>query len=364
MKLSVGVLVCILALLVIPRPVHASGLRSDKTQTPQPSAERVMFADSTGRQVEVPSKITKISASGSLAQTFLLAIAPDLLCTITAPFPQSEAEFLPEYVLKLPVVGQFYGAANLNLEEIAAIGPELVIDIGEPKNTASEDMEGITKAVGIPALHITGTLNSTADAFRTLGRLLGRQEKGEALARYCEKNLEIIDQIMAQVGDNKKSVLYCLGKQGQNVLAFGSFHAEVVDRLADNQAVVANPTSRGTGNETNMEQLLLWDPEVILFGYDSVFGTVGTDPAWRQMRAIRNGAYFEVPLGPYNWMGAPPSINRYLGMLWMVKLLYPEYAQFDLYTEAAEYYRLFYSHDLSQERFNALIANSIGRSGL
>ncbi|MDR1301144.1 MAG: ABC transporter substrate-binding protein [Treponema sp.] len=347
----------VLSLLVSCKPK----VQSVSTTEARPAS--VLFTDSAGREVTIPAQITRLVPSGTLAQMFLLAIAPDMFCAISSAYPEDVVEFIPEYVLQLPVVGQFYGADNLNLEEIAAIGPELVIDIGEPKESIAEDMDAISAAIAIPAIHITATLQSTPQAFRTLGKILGREEKGEALAAFCEKTLSRSQELMAQVGDNKKPVLYCLGQSGLNVIARGSFHAEVLDYLTLNQAVVANPASRGTGNETDLEQLLLWDPEVIIFGPGSVYGTAGSDPTWRQLKAIRNRTYYEIPFGPHNWMGMPPSINRYLGLIWLEKILYPEYpqvAQFDLYTEIATYYRLFYDYELSREGFEKLTANSLG----
>ena len=53
-------------------------------------------------------------------------------------------------------------------------------------------------------------------------------------------------------------------------------------------------------------------------------------------------------------MGFPPSVQRYLGMLWMAKTLYPEAADYDLYEEVKTYFRLFYHCDLTQEQFNDL----------
>jgi iron complex transport system substrate-binding protein len=129
--------------------------------------------------------------------------------------------------------------------------------------------------------------------------------------------------------------------------------------MADNRAVVDNPAARGTGNEANFEQILLWDPELILFGPGSVYDTAAKDPAWRELEAIKSGAYYEVPMGPYNWMGGPPSINRYLGMIWLGKVLYQEYADYDLYEEIAEYYRLFYGRELTREEFARLTARSL-----
>jgi iron complex transport system substrate-binding protein len=289
---------------------------------------------------------------------FLLAIAPDLLCAVSGDYTPEQAVFIPAEVLKLPQVGQFYGSRNLNLEEVAALGPDIFIDIGDPTKNIIEDMDGITRATAIPAVHVTATLDLTPEAFRILGRLLGREEKGEALAAFCEKTLAAAEDIMVRT-DRRKSVLYCMGKGGLNVLAVGSFHAEVLTMMTDNRAVVDNPASRGSGNETNLEQLLLWDPELILFGPGSIYASAGSDPAWRQMRAIRSGAYYEVPAHPFNWMGSPPSINRYQGMLWLGALLYPEYAHYDLYTEMAEYYRLFYGYELSRVKYDELTRNSL-----
>ena len=319
----------------------------------------VLFTDSAGREVAIPPVVTRVAPSGTLAQMFLLAIAPDLLCALSSAYTPEQAEFIPPYVRDLPVTGQFYGGSNLNLEEIAAIGPEILIDIGDPKDSVAEDMDAISAAIAVPAVHITATLRTTAAAFRTLGKLLGREERGEALALFCDRTLAEAGDLVERLGDRKKSVLYCTGRVGLNVLAAGSFHSEVLDYLADNRAVVDIPSSRGSGNETSLEQLYLWDPELIIFAPGSVYETAGADPAWRQLRAIGGGAYYEVPQGPYNWMGSPPSINRFPGILWLEKLLYPEYTNFDLYEETAEYYRLFYGYDLSRGRFAALTANSL-----
>ncbi|AEF81750.1 ABC transporter substrate-binding protein [Leadbettera azotonutricia] len=318
-----------------------------------------LFTDSAGRTVKLPQNIRRIVPSGALALMFLQAIAPDMICAIPSAFTAEQGEFIPQSLQKLPIVGQFYGAANLNPEEIAAIGPDIIIDVGEPKDTIAQDMDSISASIAIPTVHITATLESTPEAFRMLGVLLDRQAQGNALADFSQRTLDSAQGIMNRVGNNKKAVLYCLGKGGTNVLAAGSFHAEILDWMTNNQAKVDNPASRGSGNETDLEQISLWNPEIILFGADSVYAQAASDPAWKQLRAIKNGAYYEVPQGPYNWMGSPPSINRYLGMLWLGTILYPEYVQYDLYTEAAEYYKLFYGYTLSQERFNRIMVNSI-----
>ncbi|MDR2088458.1 MAG: ABC transporter substrate-binding protein, partial [Clostridiales Family XIII bacterium] len=184
--------------------------------------ETVSFTDSVGRVVEVPAEISRVSPSGALAQMYLVSIAPELLVTVASEYAEEDMKYIPSALGELPVVGQFYGSDDLNYESIAAIGPEIVIDVGEPKKTIVEDMDGITEKLAIPAVHVTATLAGAPEAFRTLGKLLNREEKGEALAAYCEKILARTDEIMERVGDDKVSVLYCLGDAGLNVLAASS----------------------------------------------------------------------------------------------------------------------------------------------
>ncbi|MDR1204454.1 MAG: ABC transporter substrate-binding protein [Peptococcaceae bacterium] len=349
------------AILLAPLAACSGGNDNGRTAEARPAsaAETVPFTDSAGRLVDIPANITRISPSGALAQMFLLAAAPDLLVTIASEYAEDDRKYIPSNVAELPVVGQFYGSENLNLESVAVIGPEIIIDIGDPKDTIAEDMDSITKNLAVPAVHITAALRSTPEAFRTLGKILNREAQAEELAEYCERVLAQTDDIMARAGGGKISVLYCLGDAGLNVLAAHSFHSEVLDYVTDNRAVVDEPSSRGSGNETDLEQISLWNPEVIIFAPNSVYGDVAGDPVWRQIDAVKNGKYYEVPSGPYNWMGSPPSINRYLGMIWLTKILYPEAADFDLYAQTAEYYRLFYHYELSREAFDALTARSL-----
>jgi iron complex transport system substrate-binding protein len=124
-------------------------------------------------------------------------------------------------------------------------------------------------------------------------------------------------------------------------------------------AVVKDISSKGTGNPVDMEQIVLWDPDVIVFAPDSVYSSVAGDKTWQKLTAIKNGKYYEVPMGPYNWMGFPPSVNRYMGMIWITQLLYPDKAEYDLYKETAKYYELFYHSKLTEDQYKALVANSI-----
>jgi len=327
--------------------------------TEEPASETMQFTDSTGRTVELPANITKVAVSGPLAQIVLFALCPDKLVGVASAWDATAEQYLKTEYYNLPEIGQLYGGkGELNLEALLASGAEVVIDVGEPKETIAEDFDALEEQTGIPFVHITATMTTMGDAYTKLGELLNMPEEAKVLAEYCTKvydrTLEIVNS------DEKANVVYCLGDTGLSVIAKGSFHADVIDLLSNNLAVVDSPSGKGTGNEIDLEQLLIWNPDVILFAPGSIYQSAGKDAAWQQLNAIKNGTYYEVPFGPYNWVGFPPSVQRYLGMMWMAELLYPDTAQYDLYSEVAEYFKLFYHSDLTQAQYDTLVQNSIG----
>ena len=348
MKRIVTLLLAVLMLLGVSGTAVAEGEPATRT-----------FTDSVGRTVELPSKIDRVAVSGPLAQIVLFALCPDRLVGIASPWDETAAKYFDTKYYELPVLGQLYGGkGELNLETLLASGAQVVIDVGEPKKTIVEDLDALQEQTGIPFVHITALTASMGDAYRKLGELLDMPTEAEALAAYCDKVYAQTVEIAGAV--EKKNLLYVTGDQGLNVIAQGSYHAEIIDLLSNNLAVVESPSSKGTGNEVDMEQILLWDPDVILFAPESIYADVKNRPEWQAVTAIRNGTYYEVPFGPYNWMGFPPSVQRYLGMLWMSELLYPEAAQLDMFAAVQEYFELFYHCKITREQYDALMQNSLG----
>ena len=333
---------------------------AEQEQESETKSKTVIFTDSTGREVEVPSDITKIAPSGPLAQIVLFAVAPEMLVGLSSEWNPGDEQYIAADYYNLPVLGQFYGKGELNLEEVVRVDPQIIIDIGEAKSTIVEDMDGIQEQLNIPTVHIDASTSTMGEAYRMLGDLLGKKEEAEAIATYCDDVYKNTRDIMAKVGeDGKAKLIYSLGKDGLNVLAKGAFQAEIIDMVSNNIAVVEDISNKGTGNPVDMEQLILWDPDIILFEPGGAYSIAGDSETWQQLKAIKNGNYYEVPMGPYNWIGSPPSVNRYMGMIWSTQLLYPEQAQYNLYEETAKYYKLFYHCDLTQEQYEELVADSI-----
>ena len=354
MKKTLSVLLAVMMIAALA--LTGCGQNTEPQTNEQPTTRT--FTDSLGREVTLPTDLTKIAISGPLAQIVVFAIAPEMMVGIANEWSQEAKDLIPGEYYTLPLLGQLYGGkGELNLETLLQSGAQVVIDVGEQKDGMADDLNALQEQTGIPFVHIDCYTATMGDTYRALGTLLGKETEGNALAEYCDGILTRTKEIAGSV--EKANLLYCLGDKGQNVIAQGSYHAEVIDLLSNNLAVVESPSSKGSGNEVDLEQILAWNPDVILFAPDSIYETVGDDAAWQNVTAIKEGNYYEVPNGPYNWMGFPPSVQRLLGMMWMAKILYPEAADYDLYPAVAEYFKLFYHTELTEEQFNALTAHSV-----
>lgn len=360
MNKNVKRLLALVLALVMSLSLFACGQKQqeDKTDDGTQTETTRVFTDSCGREVTVPADIQKIAVSGPLAQMVVFAIAPDKMVGVANAWDESAKAYFDAKYLELPLLGQLYGGkGELNLETLLAAEPDVVIDVGEPKDSMAEDLDALQEQTGIPFVHIDAYLASMDDTYAMLGDLLAMPNEAQGLADYCRYAYDKVKAIADSV--EKVNLLYVTGEEGLNVIARGSYHAEVIDMLCNNLTVVDEPSSKGTGNEVDMEQILNWNPAAVIFAPGSIYSTVADNENWQTIPAIKDGRYYEVPMGPYNWMGFPPSVQRILGMQWMAKVLYPDAADYDMYETTQTYFQLFYHCDLTAEQYAALTAHSL-----
>ncbi|KOP72036.1 hypothetical protein AMS60_22515 [Bacillus sp. FJAT-21945] len=331
----------------------------EKAKQPEEQTTR-KFTDSVGREVEIPANITKIAPSGPLAQMVLYSIAPKKLIGWARKPGEAEAKYFDQKILNLPTFGMFYGD-TFNLEALIAAKPDVIIDIGEAKKTVKEDMDEIQKSTGIPTIFVEAKLDTIPQSYQILGDILNEKEQAEALSSYSEAAINDAKEISSSIPEKEiVTLFYGIGDNGLNTNGKGSFHAEIFDFVGvENVAVLDQAASKGGGNEVSMEQLLFWQPEVIIFAPDSVYEEVTAgDPLWKDLKAVQTGNIYEVPEGPYNWLGFPPSVNRVLGMKWLGNLIYPNLYTYDMIKETKEFYRMFYHYDLTDEEAGELLSRS------
>ena len=367
MKKTLALLLALLMLFSLaacgtaePTPAPAVTEQPAATEAPaeEPAAETVTFTDSSGREVELPANITRIAPSGPVATMILAAFAPEKLVCAGTDISENQIPYLYDGIAGLPVTGQLYGGkATLNLEELLATGAEVIIDLGDFKSSIADDLTALQEQTGLPCVFIEADLAHMADAFRSLGAILGKEERGEKLAGLVEETMTMAAENRAKISEEEMiSVLYSSGADPLGTNAEGSSQAQVLGIIgAKNAVVVEDVSSKSGGNMINMEQLYNFDPDVILVTDAAALEIIETEAAWQELRAVQSGEVYTVPCDPYCWMSAPPSMNMILGVWWLGNLLYPEVYDYDMTAKAQEIYKTLWNYDLTAEEAAAML---------
>jgi iron complex transport system substrate-binding protein len=296
--------------------------------------------DGAGRAVPVPERVERVFPAGPPAAIFLYTLAPELLIGWPRANRPEEREFLLPDVGGRPEVGRITGRGNTaNLEVVLALKPDLILDVGSVTPTYVSLADRVQQQTGIPYALLDGRFDGIPLAYRTLGALIGRREQGEALANSAEGTIKTITQRVDTIAlERRPRVYYARGPRGLETGLGGSINVETIELVARN---VAGGTRGGLAN-VSIEQVLLWNPDIIVTIDQDFVATVLSDPAWAPVAAVRARRVHLSPKLPFGWVDFPPSVNRLIGLWWPGKILYPDLFPEDLRALTREFYTRFY----------------------
>ncbi len=313
--------------------------------------------DSAGRRVEVPERITRVLAAGPPASVLLYVLAPETMIGWSrAPRP-AELAYLQPAVRSLPETGRLTGRGDtLNVERLIAEKPDIVVDFGTIGETYRSLADRVQAQTGIPYLLIDGRFGATPAALRLLGDILGVQPRAEALARSAERTFAAVDRVMGIVPAGRRPRVYLArGAAGLESGAQGSINTEIIERVGAIN-VVEGLREKGGLVTVSPEQVLAWAPGVIITLDPAFADHARIDPVWRPVPAVAEGRIYLAPGLPFGFVDAPPSVNRLIGLTWLLHKLYPEAATGDLRADVREFYRLFYQVDVTDADLDRLLA--------
>jgi iron complex transport system substrate-binding protein len=108
------------------------------------------------------------------------------------------------------------------------------------------------------------------------------------------------------------------------------------------------------------EQLIAWAPDTIITLDRSFLQTVAQKPEWKPIPAVTVGRVFLAPNLPYGFIDTPPSLNRLIGLTWLLHTFYPDKAPGNLREQVRSFYHLFYQVDLNDVDLSRLLDRSGG----
>lgn len=103
-----------------------------------------------------------------------------------------------------------------------------------------------------------------------------------------------------------------------------------------------------------MENLLSWQPDIILVQDAVTAQYLREDPVWQGVKAVAEQRILFLSGLPFGWLDAPPGINRLLGLRRLHARLDPK-IETHFKTDMQRYAELFWHTSLSDAQFQQLV---------
>lgn len=302
------------------------------------------IVDMTGRKLAVPDRIERVFGSAPPLNVLLNAVAPEKMIGLSFKIEEPAKKFFPPQLQGLPVVGGIFGLGQqMNPEAVMALKPDLALAWKSPFVDQAKIEDAFGK-MGVPVVFITlDTLADWPRALRFTGKLLGHETTGEAEAAYVEKALAKLKATVDKIPEKQRPrVYYAEGQDGLSTDCNHSFHTEAIELAGGYNVYRCEPKDHVGMEKISLEQVLAFDPEIIIVQDRSALAAIRSDARWQGVRAVKNGRVHLVPRWPHNWVDRPPSALRALGAQWLANLFYPKRFSFDVHKETRDFYRLFF----------------------
>lgn len=245
-----------------------------------------------------------------------------------------------------------------NVEELLTMRPDVVFQWAG----RGEDLLAPMESVGLTVIGVEyGTQERLEDLLDIKGLTVGDADKAARIIDYHHATMDEIARKAQSTADaDRPRVLYFLRYAEQLRVAGADTYNDFYIDLTGGTNVAAGKMA--DFYDVNAEQIIAWDPEVILLGgFDgAVPADVYNNPLFRSVTAVVDRRVYKVPLGGYRW--DPPSHESPLMWRWLANLLHPDVFDYDVRAEIGDVYDWLYGYSPTSADVDGVLRLEINRS--
>lgn len=307
------------------------------------AAARYSVKDLASRTVNVPSKPQKISCLHPIPSYMVWRLSPGKLISIDMVFktrlylmPDSEIARLKS----LPVTGVYF--KGMNREQMLMLKPDVIVSMTKDPNLDREEQEYMAPVVAVSK----DELSDYETSFRFIGKLVGNEKEGNALADYWRDTIHKITSITDKIASDKRVKVYYASHDGvKSTVGPKTVMASIV-RMAGGITlydVVTNPVASSAEDEhilIGMEEILRWNPDVIITKTASERDEILSGAEWKPIPAVKNRRVYASL--KYETLDGLQSL---MGLLWTAGILHPDKFKINFVEETKSFYSKFYCYE-------------------
>jgi iron complex transport system substrate-binding protein len=178
----------------------------------------------------------------------------------------------------------------VNIESVISLKPDIVI-VWAHQTEAIRALE----ERGVPVFGVF--IEKKEDVYTeiaALGKLTGREKRGEQLIKYTKSEISRIEKQVKSVPSSGRPDVYYMWAQGNLETSCGGSTVNDLINLAGGRNVCSHiPREHMV---VNMENLLSWNPDIVVMWYNEKKDPVHIlhDPQWQTIKAVKEGKVYEL----------------------------------------------------------------------
>jgi iron complex transport system substrate-binding protein len=304
----------------------------DRTVTVPRPIERIVstFPSLTRLTVELGG-IDKLVGASKYMTTLFTPSCPDSKMLMLWAYPELK---------ELPDVGSY---SEPNLEQIVLLKPDVVfVDVRlSPAQANTIQTSTGVPTVGLPVGQSYEGEGGSFDGYRLAGKVIGKEERAEELISFINEEFDKVRVITSEIpGDERVRAYFCFSGITR---PFETVPGGIIEKAGGIN--VAAGSGFGMGTPTTKEQIIDWDPEIILIHClkcATEKGIVLNDPVLQSVNAVNNGTVYCTKGG---WYGYNPATGV-TEVPYMAKLFHPDkFEDMDMEEEGNRILERFYGVD-------------------
>lgn len=316
----------------------------------QPATRKV--TDMAGREVVLPARIERVVTLGSLpvlnSFVFTMGEARTIVNGL-ADFAQ------PHWKYQNVFAPQLAGQPTMQLpnrepqvEAILQAQPDVVL-------TLHREAVDRLAALGLRVIYLSWREPEDVKACMTLmGQVFGKPDVAMAYQRWFEGTLATIRAGLEGLTDSQRPrVLYLQPDTLTQPRLIAEWWIPAAGGIS-----VTNDGRRTESRSFSLEQVLAWDPDVMILTTPQAVRLVRSERAFAGLRAVRSGRLHVAPVGAHTWSNR--TAEQPLTLMWAARTFHPQrFANLDVAAQTREFYANFFGTRLSDAQVAEILSGEL-----
>ena len=231
-----------------------------------------------------------------------------------------------------------------NIEEIIKLKPDMIL-------TWSRFSESIAQMQGfgfnVVGINYDGSDQNDRDMVHLVANAIGREAKADSIMQMRDSTMRQIRAVSNTIPTNKKPKVIFFYNYETLCVGGEKCYENICMDLVGGRNMGAG---LGVDRCVNMEQILEWDPDIILLGgwlNNTNPANIYQNPILADLSAVRNRRVFKVPLWASN--------ESVLIWKWMAEVIQPELFEYNLREDIKASYAWQYKINLTEDDIDQVL---------